>query len=283
MSLRKAQKHMQRATDLLSSSKLGFGAEKRKLDEISSPREDRVGVTCYADTNVLEMLGWKPEDINAFNMNLKPLKDGKDHILSKESSLQAISRNKILPAYIIYKIKLTNLILVTHDIHENSSREVIIGSIRGFALCSVASSLMTLDLIGSGKPQIMEFRNMKEQIRGATILQHVVRLGSKMSDGIELFAMAHVIPLYWGFGWRFQDTCKQQRTREHEVHVKTLAKFLKTSPLVKFETVQKSVRPFAVYGKGYFKTVEKGGVQKAEEDAYDNGYRMILCPAKYLK
>ena len=70
---------MQRATDLLSSSKLGFGAEKRKLDEISPPSEDHAGVTCYADINVIEMLGWEPEDINAFNMNLKPLKDGKDH------------------------------------------------------------------------------------------------------------------------------------------------------------------------------------------------------------
>ena len=281
MSLRKAQKHMQRATDLLSSSKLGFGAEKRKLDEISSPSEDRVGVTCYADKNVLEMLGWKPEDINAFNMNLKPLQDGKDHILSNKLSLQAISRNKIVSKYIFECVEGSNMILVTHDIHENSRREVIIGSIRGFAICSVASSLMTLDLIGSGKPQIMEFRNMKKQIRGATILQHVVRLGSKMRDGIELFAVADVIPLYWGFGWRFQDTCKQQRTREHEDHVKTLAKFLKTSPLVRFETVQKFVRPFAVYGKGYFKTANEVGVQKAEEDAYDNGYRMILCPAKY--
>ena len=70
MSLRKAQKHMRRAAELLNQGQLGFGGEKRKLESLEE------GITCYADADVLKMLGWEPKNIHEFGMNLKWIRRG---------------------------------------------------------------------------------------------------------------------------------------------------------------------------------------------------------------
>ena len=63
MSLGKAQKHMQRAAELLNQGELEFGRAQRKTKtkpkktkkKPESPLQ-KEGITCYADSNILEML-----------------------------------------------------------------------------------------------------------------------------------------------------------------------------------------------------------------------------------
>ena len=77
MSLGKAQKHMQRAAELLNQGELEFGRAQRKTKtkpkktkkKPESPLQ-KEGITCYADSNILEMLGLNSTDIHTFEMNL---------------------------------------------------------------------------------------------------------------------------------------------------------------------------------------------------------------------
>ena len=275
MSLRKAQKHMRRATELLNQGQLGFGGgEKRKLE---SPEEGII--TCYADADVLKMLRWEPKQIDEFGMNLEPLKNGKECISANTSSLLTITHREIGKDYITDCVNNANLMLVTHDMH-NQRNESNMGSIRGFAFCIVDSWTLLLDLIGSSKKQNMVFRNSKEQIGGGRILKKVIRLGSKMKKGIELFAVAQVIPWYYGSGFRFISDCNARRADGHENAVQELAAFVRTSPRDNFQSFREHVEPFSEYGKSYYKILGERGKEAAQKEGFDYGYKMILCPAK---
>ena len=239
----------------------------------------RLGYDGYADVD----LDISRSDIDLEISDIDSLENGKLFLKKTVGTFNSWCQNTLPPDYVKAEIKTSNLIIILRDSD---------GDIRGIALLYVGPDANTgkvqmelLVLCSALRPASSDKQD-KQYARGGYVLKLIQLLGRKLPDGIKLYALETVIPLYYKFGWRFIFDCRAQERQYIEGLVGDLAEYLKVH---RFDRGDKDTEELAKLltgirgrAKNIAALIRKGEAtgREAFNIARDNGFEMLLCQDK---
>lgn len=204
------------------------------------------------------------------------LEEAHEYLRKDAGTFNSWCQDTLPPAYVKSELEDSNLIIILRDSD---------GSIRGIALLKVYETQMELLVLCSASRPAAADKARKMFGRGIDLLKMIQLLGRNMPDGIKLYALETVIPLYYKFGWRFLFDCRSQERGYIEGAVKELAKYFKDHRFDKGgiddddEELVGLLTAFRGRAKGAAELIRTG--QAKGKDAFnlarDNGFEMLLC------
>jgi hypothetical protein len=204
------------------------------------------------------------------------LDEAYEYLRKDAGTFNSWCQDTLPPEYVKSELEDSNLIIILRDSD---------GSIRGIALLNVYERQMELLVLCSASRPAAADKARKMFGRGIDLLKMIQLLGRNMSDGIKLYALETVIPLYYKFGWRFLFDCRSQERGYIEGAVKELAKYFKDHRFDKGgiddddEELVGLLTAFRGRAKGAAELIRMG--EAKGKDAFnlarDNGFEMLLC------
>lgn len=261
-----------------------------KVDRFSSGRPN-IGI--YMNEECAETLGYNSYadvdlDISRGGIELEiseidSLEYGKFFLKKHAGTFNSWCQDTLPPEYVKGEIETSNLIIILRDSD---------GDIRGIALLYVGPDANTgkvqmelLVLCSALRPASSDKQD-KQYARGGDLLKIVQFLGRNLPDGIKLYALETVIPLYYRFGWRFIFDCKAQERQYIEDLVKDLAEYFKVHRFDRgdkdTEELENLLTGFRGRAKDIAELIRTGEAvgREAFNLARDNGFEMLLCRDK---
>jgi hypothetical protein len=221
------------------------------------------------DGNIVDGAGFK-----TILTGIGELDEAYEYLRKDAGTFNSWCQNTLPPNYVKGEIEDSNLIIILRDSD---------GAIRGIALLYVGETQMELLVLCSAARPASADKQDKVYARGTDLLKMVQFLGRNLPEGIKLYALETVIPLYYGFGWRFLFDCKAQERQYIEDAVEDLATYLKEHrfDIGDKETVELEGLLTAFSGRAKEKAalIRSGKAKglKAFNLARDNGFEMLLC------
>lgn len=252
-------------------------------------------ITCYTTAAVLKDLQF--EDMvtsdHYRDLNSPEGRKFKQEFGKNTALLRKLTQGRLTMPYISDELDTSNLIIVSHD---TAGSNFVPASIRGFALCKVGTlvngnGIMELLVIGNAEHCAMNIRS-KARPKGSDVLNEVMRLGSKLEDGIRAKVLGSVIPFYWKHGFRFRPNCSTDTGSDSDADIDTINWH-------RDELYREAVKNLSQFTKAHTnrfvsKTMRRSAKYKAEEDTLIDllrpfstqqtaqRYEMILCQDKNI-
>ncbi len=234
-------------------------------------------VSIYSTFDVSEMIARVPEDINLELVEIGHITKAHKLLKKTKGTFEAWCQGGLPYDYVkdvIGDIEETNLIIILRDSD---------GTMRGIALLNVSESQMELLVLCSAQRPASSDKQDKFYGKGSDLLKLIKFLGRNLKDGIKLYALENVIPLYYKFGWRFIFTCDAKERSYVEDAVKDLATYFEDH---RFDLGDKEtdelfgiLTGFKGRTKGLAEQIREKGIKGKEafEQVKDNGFEMLLC------
>lgn len=295
-------------------------------------------IEVYCDPKVLKGLGLNERttineqiiDLGKATINYKGgIDNGKEQLLSVRGTFAAICRYGLPEEYVQSKIEDTNLILIQRDIDRRNK----LASKRSIALIRVTYNPARENQVGSKEDQPIEIQSDDEinpgntdmevlvlcsgqvpnkppryqtiYAKGGEVIKAIKFLGHLLPNGIVLYGLETVVPLYYYFGWRFISDCRVKRENPRfKTAQNNLKEFFKQYGYPSVDGVTRTEEAQAQYDTALSSILQnlttfsyhfysnlsnperqedddeedEGPVQRAQQEGRDNGYRMLLCP-----
>ena len=218
-----------------------------------------------------------PKGLKTEILDIGPIEKGREYLRIGSGNLNTLCQGGLPPNYVKSEIEdedYTNIIIILRDGD---------GAIRGTALLEVDDDQMILLVLCCAMRPTQKLRKSKIYGRGGELIKLIQFLGKDLKNGIKLYALETVIPLYHYFNWKFVKSCDARERPYIKPLVADLKDYLKKHQLDLGDKdtpeLEGLLTGFRGSAKGRAELIRKGKAIKKEatEEARSDGYEMLLC------
>ena len=249
-----------------------------EFPEVDPFRSGRPNIGIYMDEKCRRILGYIDEPlistvIESEISDIGSLEEGKVFLKKDNKTYNSWCQDLLPPEYVKEELEDANLVLILRDGD---------GAIRGIALLEVGEEQMELLVLCSASRPASSKVSHKIYGRGTELLRLIQFLGKDFTKGIKLYALEHVIPLYYKFGWQFLFSCNAVERPYIEDAVKNLAEHFKAFGTDDTAELTGLLTGFKGRAKYITEVMREQGVMSGEalEEAREYGFEMLLCRDK---